>query len=255
MLTGRAATDAGRRAGPNARIGIVILSDVRFVRDALVAIFDRSGKLKIFGVAAEFDAALEESLARGPDIVLIDTNLPNGFAVVQRINQIAPQVRIVALALAEQEDEVIAWAEAGVSGYIPRSAALNEVVDILEAAMRGEQICSPRVASRMMSRLAYGASRAETDPPTLLTPRELEIVQLINQGLSNKEIALRLEIGLATAKSHVHNVLAKLGVGRRSQAARWMREQTRAALHRTRQFHSIDSPSSTAKPPAPPGDG
>jgi two-component system nitrate/nitrite response regulator NarL len=219
-------------------IGIVVLSDVRFVRDALVAIFERSGKLDILGVAAELGAAFEQSIARHPDIVLIDTNLPDGFATVRLIKQRAPQVRIVALALAEREDEVIAWAEAGVSGYIPRSAALNEVVDILQGAMRGEQVCSPRVASGLVRRLAIGAGREQPELVPL-TRRELEIVQLINEGLSNKEIAHRLKIGLATAKSHVHNVLGKLGLGRRSQAAQWMRAQSRAALLGGDQFHSV----------------
>jgi two-component system nitrate/nitrite response regulator NarL len=236
QITSRDEDTASNR---EAAIGIVVLSDVRFVRDALVAIFERSGKLDILGVAAEFGMAFEQSIARHPDIVLIDTNLPDGFATVRRIKQLAPLVRIVALALAEREDEVIAWAEAGVSGYIPRSTALNEVVDILQGAMRGEQVCSPRVASGLVRRLAIGVGRQPPGEPAALTRREFEIVQLIDEGLSNKEIAYRLKIGVATAKSHVHNVLGKLGIGRRSQAAQWMREHTRAVLRGGSEFHSI----------------
>jgi len=221
--------DADAVLNREASIGIVILSDVRFVRDALVMIFERSRKLNILGVAADFSAAFEQSMARHPDIALIDTALPDGFAIVRRIMQLAPEVRIVALALAEREDEVIAWAESGVSGYIPRSVGLNEMVAILEGAMRGEQVCSPRVAGGLVRRLAAVSGHQRPAEPIALTQRELEIVQLINDGLTNKEIARRLEIGLATAKSHVHNLLGKLGLERRAQAAKWIRRQTRPA--------------------------
>jgi two-component system nitrate/nitrite response regulator NarL len=211
-----------------ATIGIVILSDVRFVRQALAAIFERSSKLNVKGVADEFGELFKQSLALRPDIVLIDTAFPDGLAAVRRIKQIAPWVRVVAFALAEQEEDVIAWAEAGVSAYIPRSAALDELVPMLERAMRDEQFCSMRVASGLMRRIAAGQSAVPTGEPIPLTSREMEIVGLINDGLSNKEIARRLDIGVATTKTHVHNALAKLGLGRRSQAARWMREQPRS---------------------------
>jgi two-component system, NarL family, nitrate/nitrite response regulator NarL len=255
-------SDADAIPGPNVAIGIVILSDVRFVREALVAIFERSGKLNVLGAATELGSAFEQSLARQPDIVLIDTILPDGRAAVRRISQLAPEARIVALSLTEREDEVLAWVEAGVSAYIPRSAALEEMVPILEGAMRGEQICSPRVASSLVRRLAAGTSRERIDEWVALTRRELEIVQLIDQGLTNKEIAYRLEISLATAKSHVHNALAKLGLERRSQAARWAREQIRTPGRTAGSEIRVDTiktgssrRSITAKSPSPPSDG
>jgi DNA-binding NarL/FixJ family response regulator len=224
---GRFASHDGEAApGSDSRLSIVILSDVRFVRDALVSIFEPNAKFNVLGACAEFGAEFEQSVA--PDIVLIDTAIPDGFAAVRRIRQFAPEVRIVALALAEREDEVLAWVESGVSGYIPRSAALNDVVAILEATMRGEQMCSPQVASGLVRRLASDGMRQRPAEPAALTRRELEIIQLINEGLTNKEIARRLAIGLATTKSHVHNLLAKLGLERRNQAAKWIRERTRA---------------------------
>ncbi len=252
-------SDTSVISGLNAMIGIVILSDVRFVREALVAIFERSGKLNVFGVAAELGAAFEQQLARQPDIVLIDTVLPDGREAVRRISQLAPETCIVALSLTEREDEVLAWVEAGVSAYIPRSAALEEVVPILEGALRGEQVCSPRVASSLVRRLAAGKSRERSAEWIALTRRELEIVQLIDQGLTNKEIARRLEISLATAKSHVHNALAKLGLDRRSQAARWSREQpgppARAARGEIDTIQGSSASSIATKPPSPPSGG
>jgi two-component system, NarL family, nitrate/nitrite response regulator NarL len=219
---------AGSEAAPgsDSQLNIVILSDVRFVRDALVSIFEPNARFNILGACAEFGAVFERSIAA--DIVLIDTAIPDGFATVRRIRQFAPEIRVVALALAEREDEVLAWVESGVSGYIPRSAALNDVVAILEATIRGEQTCSPRVASGLVRRLASDAMRQRPAEPAALTRRELEIIELLNEGLTNKEIARRLSIGLATTKSHVHNLLAKLGFERRNQAAKWVRERTRA---------------------------
>jgi two-component system, NarL family, nitrate/nitrite response regulator NarL len=192
----------------------------------LVSVFEPHGRFNVLGACAEVGAVFQRSIA--PDIILIDTAFPDGFATVRWIRQFAPEVRIVALALAEREDEVIAWVESGVSGYIPRSTALNDMVAILEATIRGEQMCSPQVASGLVRRLAAEGMRQRPTEAATLTRRELEIIKLINEGLTNKEIARRLAIGLATTKSHVHNLLAKLGLERRSQAAKWLRERTRA---------------------------
>jgi two-component system nitrate/nitrite response regulator NarL len=208
-------------------IGIVIVSDVRFVREAMVSFLERSGKVEIMGAVGELSAEFARSLARHPDIALIDTALANGLTAVRRIRQIAPWMRVVALALAEREDDVLAWVEAGVSGYIPRSAALSDVVPLLEGAMRDEQLCSPRIASSLVRRIAIGLRAVPSGERKSLTQRELEIVKLVSEGLSNKEIANSLKIGLATTKSHVHNALGKLGLVRRGQAAQWIREQVR----------------------------
>ncbi len=206
-------------------IGIVILSDVRFVREAMVSFLERSGKVEIMGAVGDFSAEFVRSLALHPDIALIDTALADGLTAVRRIRQIAPWVRIVALALAEREDDVLPWVESGVLGYIPRSAALGDVVPLLEGAMRNEQLCSPRIASSLVRRIAIGLPTIQSGERKSLTQRELEIVKLVSDGLSNKEIANSLKIGVATTKSHVHNVLGKLGLVRRGQAAQWMREQ------------------------------
>src|SRR5262249_14313388 len=137
----------------------------------------------------------------------------------------------------ETSDNVIAWAKAGVAGYIPRTAALNDLASLLASIMRDEQRCSPRVAAsllRQMSREVEPAGERTYAPSALaLTAREIQIVELVAAGLSNKEIARRLDIGVATTKSHVHNLLGKLRVQRRGQVALWMRDramQVRGAM-------------------------
>jgi DNA-binding NarL/FixJ family response regulator len=223
--------DADALSNRSASIGIAIVSDVRFIREALIEIFNGSGRVNIIGAVSEFGASFDKILTLQPDIVLIDTTFPSALDHIRRTKQIAPQLYIVALALADREDDVIAWTESGISGYVPRSAGLNELLPILEATLRGEQVCSPRVASGLMRRVAAGRIPTQSSEPLPLTHREREILQLINEGLSNKEISKHLLIGLATTKSHVHNLLAKLGLtSRRQTASYWMRAQA----HRSR---------------------
>jgi two-component system nitrate/nitrite response regulator NarL len=235
-------------------ISAVILSDVRFVREALVEIFERSGIVRVLGLAAEFDNKFERCVALRPEIILIDAVLPGGIEVAHRIRQLAPWARVVAFALAETEENVVAWAEAGISGYIPRSTALCDVVGMLQRAMRDEQICSSRVVGGLMRRIAETHRLStELSKPVSLTRRELEIVELIDYGLSNKEIARRLHIEVTTTKSHVHNVLRKLGLEHRGQAAYRIRQQARTLsrsilLEQSKEFE-VSSSFGTPSPP------
>jgi two-component system, NarL family, nitrate/nitrite response regulator NarL len=138
----------------------------------------------------------------------------------------------VALGVAETESDVIAWAMAGAAGYVARSVGLAEVVDVLRDIARGELSCPPRVAAMLFQRIGVlaGDHPAHGEPvaASALTARELQIARLVGAGLSNKEIARQLGIGVATAKSHVHNVLTKLNVERRSQVAGSLRQRLTA---------------------------
>ena len=137
----------------------------------------------------------------------------------------------VALALGETESEIIDWAEAGVSAYVTREASIDELVIVIERVTRGEVLCSPKVAGSLFRRVSALATGGQTSPaPVRLTARERQIVDLINEGLSNKEIAGQLVIELATVKNHVHNVLVKLNVARRGEAAARVRAH---GAHRT----------------------
>jgi len=207
---------------------LLILSAIRFLREGLAEVLARDGAFAIVGTAADLDEALEIARARRPQIILLDAVFPNGLAAARTLGEQNLQISIVALALAETEDDVIAWAEAGISGYVPRTAAMAELVGLLSDVVRGEQTCSTRVAAGLLRRIST-ASRTGSDTRLrakgpALTAREEQVVRLICTGLSNKEISRRLNIGLATTKSHVHNLLAKLELERRGQVARWSRE-------------------------------
>ncbi len=132
----------------------------------------------------------------------------------------------MALAVSEVESDVLAWAEAGVVGYVPREASLEDLVSTIEAVVRGELRCSPRIAATLFRRVTkLSANRRHTPQGIHLTPRELEILDLIDHGLSNKQIAGKLGIEVATVKNHVHNILEKLQVNRRGEAAARMRSR------------------------------
>jgi two-component system, NarL family, nitrate/nitrite response regulator NarL len=182
----------------------------------------------IAGLFGSLQEALVGIVENQPDIVLLDAAFPDGPAAVGQIRCIAPQILIVAIAVAEAAEEVIAWAEAGAAGYIPSTASLADMCRRIVAISRGEQACSPSVAAALLRRLSNGGTTNSLSHGSpympMFTAREEQIAQLIAGGASNKDIARRLNIGLATAKTHVHHLLGKLGLQRRCQAASWMRE-------------------------------
>ena len=168
------------------------------------------------------------------DVVLADAALRDGAAAARRTRQIKPDIRLIAYAVRETKDDVIAWAEAGVIGYVPNTAASADLVRLIMDVLGGEQPCSGRVAAELLRRIAVteslGAGRNGSSPALALTRREREVAELIATGLSDKEIARRLNISLATAKLHVHNLLGKLNARRRSEVA----DHLVGRLHHTR---------------------
>lgn len=204
-------------------VELLILSDIRFVREGLTDVLGRDAAFRVAGAAADIDHACRLALSCPPRVILIDSSVPEGATAVGRLRECAIEAKIVAFALRETESEVIAWAQAGIHGYIPRDTPLATLVELLHSIVRGEQTCRSNIASGMLrwiARHAAHSQRAEPkDPPSILTTREEEVADLMRAGLSNKEIAHRLGISLATTKSHVHSILAKLGVRRRALAA------------------------------------
>jgi two-component system, NarL family, nitrate/nitrite response regulator NarL len=132
-------------------------------------------------------------------------------------------IGIIVSAVKETEDDIVAWAEAGVIGYIPIDIALADLVRLIVDIHSGEQICSGRVANGLLRRIALTArrnvGRNTALPVPALTRRERQVAELIRSGLSDKEIARQLNISVATTKSHVHNLFGKLSLQRRGQVA------------------------------------
>jgi two-component system, NarL family, nitrate/nitrite response regulator NarL len=223
------------QAGADTRSGqglrILVVWAVRFTRESLAEILERDPLVSVVGQCASLSEAVALSLSLKADVILLDGRIPDGPAAVRRALDIAPDLRIIACSVRETEEDIIEWAEAGVIGYIPRTAALADFVRLMIDIHNGEQISSGRIVTGLLRRIAMAARRRpnrDTSVPLLaLTKREREAAELIRSGLSDKEIARQLNISLATTKSHVHNLLGKLNVQRRSQVAEYMREYGR----------------------------
>ena len=197
---------------------MVIVASVRLYREGLAQVFREEDDVEVVAAAADAPECLRLLTRARPHIVLLDMS-DHGLAGVRAIRATAPGVRIVAVAVPDREVDVLACAEAGVAGYVTHEQSLEDVVAVVESVARGEMICSPRIAATLLRRVATLAAERQPRPPEAsLTSRELEIVALIDRGLSNKQIGRQLCIEVATVKNHVHNILEKLQVRRRSEA-------------------------------------
>jgi len=207
-----------------AEYALLIVSEVRLLREGIAGAIDGKPGLSVVGLCETLDQALSAVRERPSPVVLLDASFPNGPEALRHIRAANPAAKAVVFAISETEENVIAWAKAGAAGYIPTTTGLDEVVRFIECIIRGEQICSAVIASRLIRWVGSYPQVAQEQRlhlETGLTLRENEIMRMIAEGLSNKEIARRLKIELSTTKSHVHNLLAKLGLQRRGQVAHW----------------------------------
>ncbi len=205
-----------------AEIRVLIVADIRLYRDGLAHLLDREDGMSVVGTASDSERAVAQSQRSEPDIVLFDMAIPGSLTATRLIVEGRP--RVIGLGVTEVEQDVLMCAEAGVSGYVPRDASVSDLVRAIWSAERGELLCSPRMAATLFRRAAKSTTSAGySHPSRSLTARELQIVQLFDSGLSNKEIARRMGIEVGTVKNHVHNILEKLNVRRRGEAAARMR--------------------------------
>ncbi len=199
---------------------------MRFYRDGLAELFASRPDFTVAATAAGQAEGLERIRELVPDIVLLAVGPAPGAPLVREIVASAPETRIVMVGIADDDPEVLPLAEAGVAGYVTTDASAEEVVGVVESVARGEALCSPRIAAALLERVATLAREQRPQSGhAALTAREQEIVALIDQGLSNKEIARGLRIEVTTVKNHVHNILEKLNVTRRGEAAALLRRR------------------------------
>lgn len=205
--------DARARRGP----AVVVVSDIRLYREGLEQALNADGRVLVTATSASVAAALE-CLTQDVQVVLIDVGLANAMAAINAVRR-ATSARIVALGVANSDTDILAYAEAGVDGYVARDASLDQLIETVASAVRGELQCSPRIAASLLRRIGTLATRSHTPHADSITRREQQILALLRTGRSNKEIASQLSIEVATVKNHVHNILSKLGARRRSELA------------------------------------
>jgi DNA-binding NarL/FixJ family response regulator len=216
------------------RFTVFILSDVRLYREGLSWSLAREGSLDAVGSAEPSDATLERLVSLAPDAVILDMAVPDALRIARTLRTGLPRTKIVAFAVSNVDTQIVSCAMAGICGYVHRDGTVDDLVKEVLNAVRGELHCSPRLAALLLEQictLSCGDSRmklSECNPGEALqslTERELEILNYVDKGLSNKEIARELDISSSTVKNHVHNILEKLHVSRRTQALACMRER------------------------------
>jgi two-component system, NarL family, nitrate/nitrite response regulator NarL len=219
-----AANPASTRGGSSdaATAHVFVLAGVRLYREGVAAVLANDDRFRVVGAADS--TALQQLRDSAPDVVLMEAGPKDAPALVRAIRAHAPGAKVVALGISEEEADVLPLAEAGIAGWVTRDASVDDLREAVASAAAGEALCSPRMAASLLRKVASLAEDLRDGHATrVLTRRQREIVALIDEGLSNKEIARQLSIELPTVKNHVHNILEKLQVSRRGEAAALVR--------------------------------
>ena len=200
-----------------AGIRVLVADDHAVVRQGLRTFLELQDDIEVVADVADGRQALDAVAEHDPDVVLMDLVLPvvDGVEAIRRISAERPGVRVIALTSFLDDDKLFPAVRAGAAGYLLKDVEPQELVKAIRAVHAGEALLHPAVAARLMEEVA-GSGADAADP---LTPREREVVGLIARGQSNKRIALELGIAEKTVKTHVSNILAKLGLSDRTQVA------------------------------------
>jgi DNA-binding NarL/FixJ family response regulator len=198
---------------------ILVVDDHSLFRDGLVSLLEAAG-LEVVGQVGNGEAAVDAALQLRPDVVLMDLNMPGigGLEALRRLRAAWPTVQVIMLTVSEEQADLVAAVQAGARGYLLKHLKADEFLDMLQGLERGEAAMSRQTTARLMSGVSQ-LSRSPDNPGENLTDREAELLRLLAEGLSNKSIAQKLSLSENTVKYHLKNILQKLGVHNRTEAA------------------------------------
>jgi NarL family two-component system response regulator LiaR len=201
-------------------IRILIVDDHAVVRQGLRTFLDAQEEMRVVGEAESGVEAVEMASELEPDIVIMDLIMPDmeGVEATSRLKRACPQSRVIVFTSYHKDEHIFPAIRAGALSYVLKDARPEELADVVRKAVQGEAVLHPRVAARVVQEV-HGTRGKAVNPFTELSARELEVLRLIAGGLSNAEIAEVLVIGEKTVKTHVSNILGKLHLGDRTQAA------------------------------------
>lgn len=199
-------------------IRVVIADDHQVVREGLAFLLSAEPGIEVAGQAADGAAALRAIRELVPDVVLLDLFMPglDGMGVLDAIRAEGLTARVLVLTSSQDGDHLVAAVKAGALSFLPKTAGVDQVIESVRAAARGESVLQPAATARLISELRRGAAPG---PLQLLTPRETDVLREVARGRANREIARTLSVSEETVKSHVSSILAKLGLADRTQAA------------------------------------
>jgi two-component system, NarL family, nitrate/nitrite response regulator NarL len=199
---------------------VFLICRVRLYQQAILGMLNRQAGIYAVGSIDTGDDLISALDAVAPDAVLLDSSTPEALALATRVMRARPSTRILGFGVDDVPPQVIACAEAGLWGYVPSNASVAELAHAARRVALGELVCSVGMGEQLFHHLRSVALRdSGSGIDTVLTVRQRQILKLINEGLSNKQIAQRLTLGTSTVKNHVHALLGRLQVGRRCEAA------------------------------------
>ena len=205
----------------NGHATVLLAEPEMLVRAGLRAVIERDGRFEIKGEAESGAHALELAARLKPALAVVSTGLrePSGLEVARRAHEASPRTAIVLLARADDTGSLVDGFRAGVTGFVRSDVGRLELLSALGQALAGQWVIDPAAAAQLIMQMAAESELPARVTPDPLTPRELEILQLVAQGQTNREIATRLIVAVGTIKVHVEHILAKLGAADRTQAA------------------------------------
>jgi DNA-binding NarL/FixJ family response regulator len=211
-------------------ISVLICDDQSLFREALHTLLSSYSDIEVMGEAANGEEALRLSVAESPDVVLMDLRMPvmDGVEATRRINQLGKGIKVIVLTTFDDDETVFDGLRAGAVGYLLKDVSSEKLMEAIKAAYAGQYFLLPSITAKVVSefsRISRPSIKSKDDIlPDPLSPREIEILRIVAQGASNKEIADRLFISEGTVKNHLSSILSKLGVRDRMQAILKARE-------------------------------
>jgi DNA-binding NarL/FixJ family response regulator len=204
-------------------IRVVICDDHALFRRGLAMVLEEEPGIAVVGEAEDGEAAVTAAEELAPDVILMDVRMPklSGIEATKAIAERAPATRIVMLTVSDEEEDLYEAVKAGAAGYLLKEISIEEVASAVRSVMSGESLITPSMASKLLTEFTNLSKRADAKqgmPSPRLTGRELEVLKLVAQGMSNKEIAAELYISENTVKNHVRNILEKLHLHSRMEA-------------------------------------
>jgi DNA-binding NarL/FixJ family response regulator len=216
-------TAPGTGSSSGDAIRVMICDDHALFRRGLMMVLESEEAIDVVGEAEDGDEAVKRAVDLAPDVVLMDVRMPrlSGIEATRSIAEALPSTKILMLTVSDEEDDLYDAIKAGATGYLLKEISIEEVATAIRAVVSGQSLISPSMASKLLSEftnLAKKADQRQSVPAPRLTERELEVLKLVAQGMSNREIAGELFISENTVKNHVRNILEKLHLHSRMEA-------------------------------------
>jgi NarL family two-component system response regulator LiaR len=212
-------------------IHVLIADDHAIVRKGIRALLTTVPDVKVVGEAKDGSEAIVEAQRLEPDVILMDLVMPemDGIVAIRRITACQPGARILVLTSFATDDKLFPAIKAGALGYLLKDSGPEELIEAIHQVHRGEPSLHPQVARKLLQEISHPFQRPPTPDP--LTPREVDVLRLVAQGQTNQEIAFALTISEATVRTHVSNILSKLHLASRTQAALYALKEGLASLN------------------------